>query len=173
MALDALAVYVNKDNALKSLTMEQIAKIFLGEITNWKDVGGTPGNIVLYGRENSSGTYVYFKEHVLSDKDFPPKYQALPGTGAVVDAVAKDKGGIGYGGIGYATDSRPYRSQRMLGSAPIDPTMANVLSGTYPISRQLYWYTAGPPEGPVKAFQDWVLGPEGQKVVSENGLLSS
>ncbi len=65
---------------------------------------GTPGNIVLYGRENSSGTYVYFKEHVLANKDFPAKYQALPGTGAVVDAVAKDKGGIGYGGIGYATD---------------------------------------------------------------------
>jgi phosphate transport system substrate-binding protein len=170
VALDALAVYVNKDNAVKSLTMDQIAKIFLGETTNWKDVGGTPGNIVLYGRENSSGTYVYFKEHVLSDKDFPSKYQALPGTGAVVDAVSKDKGGIGYGGIGYATDVKTVPITKDPGSAPIEPTMANVLSGTYPISRQLYWYTAGPPEGPVKAFQDWVLGPEGQKVVSEKGF---
>src|SRR5262245_44369029 len=102
VALDALAIYVNKDNTLTSITLEQAGKIFRGEITNWKDVGGTPGNIVLYGRENSSGTYVYFKEHVLENKDFAEKYQALPGTGSVVDAVAKDKSGIGYGGIGYA-----------------------------------------------------------------------
>jgi phosphate transport system substrate-binding protein len=170
VALDALAVYVNKENAVKSLTMEQVAKIFLGEVTNWKDVGGTPGNIVLYGRENSSGTYVYFKEHVLANKDFPTKYQALPGTGAVVNAVAKDKGGVGYGGIGYATDIKTIPITKDAGGMPIEPTMANVLSGAYPISRQLFWYTAGPAEGTVKAFQDWVLSPEGQKVVSEKGF---
>jgi len=170
VALDALAVYVNKENDIKTLTMEQIAKIFLGEITNWKDVGGKPGNIVLYGRENSSGTYVYFKEHVLANKDFPSKYQALPGTGAVVDAVSKDKGGIGYGGIGYATDIKTVPITKEAGAMPIEPTMANVLNGSYPISRQLYWYTAGPPEGAIKALVDWVLGPEGQKVVSEKGF---
>ena len=170
VALDALAVYVNKENAVKSLTMEQVAKIFLGEVTDWKDVGGTPGNIVLYGRENSSGTYVYFKEHVLANKDFPTKYQALPGTGAVVNAVAKDKGGVGYGGIGYATDIKTIPITKDAGGMPIEPTMANVLSGAYPISRQLFWYTAGPAESAVKAFQDWVLSPEGQKVVSEKGF---
>lgn len=170
VALDALAIYVHKENTVKTLTMEQISKIFLGEITNWKDVGGTPGNIVLYGRENSSGTYVYFKEHVLANKDFPAKYQALPGTGAVVSAVAQDKGGIGYGGIGYATDLKTVPITKEAGSMPIEPTMANVLSGTYPISRQLYWYTAGPPEGAVKALLDWVLGPDGQKVVAEVGF---
>jgi len=170
VALDALAIYVNKENPIKTLTMEQIGKIYLGEITNWKDVGGTPGNIVLYGRENSSGTYVYFKEHVLADKDFPSKYQALPGTGAVVDAVAKDKGGIGYGGIGYATDIKTIGISKDPKGAAIEPSMANVLSGTYPISRQLYWYTAGPAEGAVKALQDWVLSPEGQKVVTEKGF---
>jgi phosphate transport system substrate-binding protein len=170
VALDALSVYINKDNPIKTLTMEQIGKIYLGEITDWKDVGGTPGNIVLYGRENSSGTYDYFKEHVLAGKDFPSKYQALPGTGAVVDAVAKDKGGVGYGGIGYATDIKTIGIAKDSKGSAIEPSMANVLNGTYPISRQLYWYTAGPPEGGVKALLDWVLGPEGQKVVSEKGF---
>jgi phosphate transport system substrate-binding protein len=170
VALDALAVYVNKDSPIKTLTMEQIGKIYLGEITDWKDVGGTPGNIVLYGRENSSGTYDYFKEHVLGGKDFPAKYQALPGTGAVVNAVAQDKRGIGYGGIGYATDIKTIGIAKDAQGTAIEPSMANVLNGTYPISRQLYWYTAGPPEGAVKALLDWVLSPEGQKVVSEKGF---
>lgn len=170
VALDALAIYVNKDNTVSSLTLEQAGKIFRGEITDWKDVGGTPGNIVLYGRENSSGTYVYFKEHVLENKDFPANYQALPGTGAVVGAVANDKAGVGYGGIGYAKDIKTLPIAKDATSMPVEPTMANVLNGMYPISRQLYWYTAGQPQGSVKALLDWVVGPEGQKMVSESGF---
>ena len=170
VALDALAIYVHKDNPVASLTLEQAGKIFTGEITDWKDVGGMPGKIVLYGRENSSGTYVYFKEHVLKDKDFPPAYQALPGTGGVVDAVAKDKGGIGYGGIGYAKDIKTLPIAKDKASTPVEPSMANVLDNTYPISRQLFWYTAGAPEGTLKGFVDWVLGPEGQDIVSEKGF---
>jgi phosphate transport system substrate-binding protein len=170
VALDALAIYVHKDNPISSLTLEQAGKIFLGEITDWKDVGGKPGKIVLYGRENSSGTYVYFKEHVLGDKDFPPQYQALPGTGGVVDAVANDAGGVGYGGIGYAKDIKTLMIAKDAASPPVEPSMANVLDGTYPVSRQLYWYTAGPPTGSVKALLDWVLSAEGQKIVSEKGF---
>ena len=170
VALDALAIYVHKDNAVQSLTMEQVAKIYLGEVTDWKDVGGKPGKIVLYGRENSSGTYGYFKEHVLANKDFPAQYQALPGTGAVVDAVAKDASGVGYGGIGYATAIKTIGITKEPGGMPIEPSMANVLNGSYPISRHLYWYTAGPLEGAAKGFQDWVLSPEGQKVVTEKGF---
>jgi phosphate transport system substrate-binding protein len=170
VALDALAIYVHKDNPIKSLTLEQAGKIFRGEITNWKDVGGSAGNIVLYGRESSSGTYVYFKEHVLGNKDFPEKYQALPGTGAVVDAVAKDKAGVGYGGIGYATDLKTLSIAKDANSMPIEPSMANVHNNTYPISRQLFWYMAGTPTGAAKALQDWVLSPEGQKVVEDQGF---
>jgi len=173
VALDALAIYVNKENPIAALTLEQAGKIFLGEISDWKDVGGKPGKIVLYGRENSSGTYVYFQEHVLKaggGKDFPPTYQALPGTGGVVDAVAKDKGGIGYGGIGYAQDIKTLSIANDKNSAPVEPTMANVLSNSYPISRQLFWYTAGPPQGPVKDLVDWVLSSEGQKMVAEKGF---
>ena len=170
VALDALAIYVNKENPVTVLTLEQAQKIFLGEITDWKDVGGKPGKIVLYGRENSSGTYVYFQEHVLKGKDFPPAYQALPGTGGVVDAVSKDKGGIGYGGIGYAKDIKTLNVAKDKDTAPVEPTMANVLNNSYPISRQLFWYTAGPPQGSVKPLVDWVLSPEGQKLVSEKGF---
>jgi phosphate transport system substrate-binding protein len=170
VALDALAVYVNKDNSIASLTLEQVGKIFLGEITDWKDVGGKPGKIVLYGRENSSGTYVYFKEHVLANKDFPAAYQALPGTGAVVDAVAKDKSAIAYGGIGYAKDIKTLSIAKDKAGPPVEPSMANVLSGMYPISRQLYWYTAGPPQNATKALIDFVLSPDGQKIVSEQGF---
>jgi phosphate transport system substrate-binding protein len=170
VALDALAIYVNKDNPINSLTLEQAGKVFRGEVTDWKDVVGKPGKIVLYGRDNSSGTYVYFKEHVLENKDFPPAYQALPGTGAVVDAVAKDKAAIAYGGIGYAKDIKTLSIAKSAGMPPVEPSMANVLNNSYPISRQLFWYTAGAPQGAMKSLVDWVLSPEGQMIVKEQGF---
>ena len=169
VALDALAVYLNKQNPIEHMTMEQIRRIFLGEITNWKEVGGPNAKIILYGRENSSGTYVYFKEHVLKNADFAQKYQGLPGTAAVTNAVSKDALGIGYGGIGYATDIKTISIASDATNQPVTPTMANVYNNTYPLSRSLYWYTAGQPAGFVKEITDWVLGPEGQKVVSEVG----
>jgi len=172
VALDALSIYVNKDNPIKSLTIEQAGKIFRGEITNWKDVGGTAGNIILYGRDNSSGTYDYMKEHVLGKKDFSDKYQSLPGTGAVVNAVAQDKGGIGYGGIGFAADIKLLSVATDDKTPPVEPTRENVLNRSYPISRELYWYTAGQPTGAAKALIDFVLSSEGQKVVEEKGFFT-
>src|SRR5437016_5835648 len=169
VALDALAVYLNKDNPIEHLDMEQVARIFRGEVTNWKDVGGKNAPILLYGRENNSGTYVFFKEHVLKNADYAEKYQALPGTAAVIDAVQKDPGGVGYGGIGYAKDVKTISIAKDAASNAIAPSMENVLNNTYPLSRQLFWYTAGEPTGPVKSFLDWVLGPDGQKVVAEVG----
>jgi phosphate transport system substrate-binding protein len=169
VALDALAVYLNKENAIDSLTLEQLNRIYLGEITNWKQVGGKDANIILYGRENSSGTYAYFKEHVLANKDFPAKYQALPGTAAVINAVTKDPLGIGYGGIGYASNVKTISIAKDAKSGPVPPTEENVHNNTYPISRFLFWYTAGEPTGGVKEFSDWVLSAEGQKVISEVG----
>ena len=169
VALDALAVYLNKDNALEHLDMDQVARIFRGEITNWKEVGGKNAPIVLYGRENNSGTYVFFKEHVLKNADYAERYQALPGTAAVIDAVQKDSLGIGYGGIGYAKDVKTILIAKDAGSSPIAPTMENVLSNAYPLSRQLFWYTAGPPAASMKNFVDWVLSPEGQKIVTDVG----
>src|SRR3989442_14648051 len=140
VALDALAVYLNKDNPIEHLDMEQVARIFRGEVTNWKDVGGKNAPILLYGRENNSGTYVFFKEHVLANADYAEKYQALPGTAAVINAVQKDPGGIGYGGIGYAKDVKTISVAKDAAASPVAPTMENVLNNTYPLSRQLFWY---------------------------------
>jgi len=169
VALDALAVYLNNQNPVEHLTMEQVAKIFKGEITNWKDVGGPAGAIVLYGRENNSGTYVFFKEHVLENKDFAERYQPLPGTAAVINAVTKDPAGVGYGGIGYAKDVKTISIAKTADAQPIAPKMENVLNNSYPLSRQLFWYIAGPPAGEIKSFVDWVLSPAGQKIVNEVG----
>ena len=169
VALDALAVYLNKANSIEHLDMEHVARIFRGEVTNWKDVGGKNAPILLYGRENNSGTYVFFKEHVLKNADYAEKYQSLPGTAGVINAVQKDLGGIGYGGIGYAKDVKTISIAKDAAADPVAPTMDNVLTNSYPLSRQLFWYTAGSPAGAMKDFVDWVLGPEGQKIVSEVG----
>ncbi len=170
VAVDALAVYLNKQNRVDHMTMEQVRRIFQGEITNWKDVGGSNGNIVLYGRENNSGTYVFFKEHVLANGDFAERYQPLGGTAAVINAVVKDVNGIGYGGIGYATDLKAISIAKDAASEPVAPTMENALSNKYPLSRFLYWYTAGPPAGTIKDLVDWVLGPQGQNIVKDVGF---
>jgi phosphate transport system substrate-binding protein len=170
VALDALGVYVNNQNPIQHLTIEQAGRIFRGEIKNWKEVGGPNTNIILYGRENSSGTYVYFKEHVLGNADFAANYQALPGTGAVINAIKQDPAGIGYGGIGYATGVKAVPMAKDAASAPVATSMENVYNNTYPLSRQLFWYTAGAPTGVIKEFAEWVLVPDGQKDVTEVGF---
>jgi phosphate transport system substrate-binding protein len=100
-AKDGLAIYLNKANGVSELTVKQIGQIFSGKISNWNQVGGVDASIKLYGRENSSGTFVFFKDNVVKT-DFAPGYQSLPGTAAIVNAVKKDKYGIGYGGSAYA-----------------------------------------------------------------------
>ena len=169
VAIDALAVYLHKANPIQHLDMEQVRRIFQGEVSNWKDVGGPDANIVLYGRENSSGTYVFFKEHVLKNGDFAERYQGMSGTAAVINAVTKDPNGVGYGGIGYATDVKTVPIAKSATDEPIEPNMENALSGKYALSRQLFWYTAGAPTGAMKDLFDWVLGPEGQKLVLDVG----
>src|SRR5262245_2288635 len=169
VAIDALAVYLNKGNKVAHLDMDQTRRIFQGQITNWKEVGGADAGIVLYGRENSSGTYVFFKEHVLQNADFAERYQGMSGTAAVINAVTKDPNGIGYGGTGYATDVKTISIAKDAKSEPIEPNMKNALNGTYPLARQLFWYSAGEPTGKIKDLYDWVLGPEGQKLVQEVG----
>src|SRR4029079_8625680 len=102
VAKDGLSVYVTESNPLSEITMPDLKAIFTGKITTWKDLGGSDTKIIPYSRENSSGTYVFFKEHVLENADFTPRAQNMPGTAAVVNAVTKEKFGIGYGGAAYA-----------------------------------------------------------------------
>jgi len=123
--------------------------------------------IICYGRENSSGTYMYFKEHVLANEDFASDVQTLQGTAAVVNAVSKDKASIGYGGIGYAKGVRAIKVKKDATSPGIEPSLDNVVNGTYPISRYLYMYTVGEPEGAIKHFIQWCRSPVGQKICEE------
>jgi phosphate transport system substrate-binding protein len=169
VARDGIAIYVHKKNPVSKLTMEQIRDIFMGNITNWKQVGGPDKKITLYSRENNSGTYEFFKEHVLLKKDFAASAQNMPGTAALINAISKDQYSIGFGGAAYAKDVKEVLVAKDAKGAYVEPNEANILSGKYPISRFLYFYVVKRPEGEMKKFIDWVISAEGQKVVSEVG----
>ncbi|MDP2038272.1 MAG: phosphate ABC transporter substrate-binding protein [Ignavibacteria bacterium] len=170
VAIDGLSVYVNKANKkVNDLTLAQIKGIYTGAIRNWKEVGGADAQIIMYGRENSSGTYVYFKEHVLENKDFSSDVQSMPGTAAVVNAVSKDKNAIGFGGAAYAKGIKDIAVKKDPDSKAFLPNKKNIESGEYPISRFLYMYTRKKPEGSIKKFIDWALSKKGQSIVAEVG----
>jgi phosphate transport system substrate-binding protein len=168
VAKDGVAVYVSAANPLEQLTVEQLRDIYLGDVTNWKQVGGPDARIVLYSRENSSGTYVFFKEHVLGGDDFASAAQTLPGTAAVVNAVARERNGIGYGGAAYAKGVKELKIGGKDGQA-YAATAENVKAGKYPLSRPLFMYTRGKPSGEAKAFIDFCLSAEGQGIVTQVG----
>lgn len=168
VALDSLAVFVHSSSPVRSLTIDQLKQIFQGKVTDWKDVGGPAGKIILYGRESSSGTYDYFREHVLAKEDFSPRVQTLQGTAAIINAVARDPRGIGYGGIAYAKDVRPLAVSDG-GGSPVAPSQETVAAGTYPLARNLYfYYLEGAPER-VTRFVEFALSPQGQEIVSQVG----
>jgi phosphate transport system substrate-binding protein len=169
VAKDGLTIYLHTDNPVRELTLAQLRDIYLGATTNWKQVGGKDATIILYGRENSSGTYGYFKEHVLENRDFSERVQSHPGTAAVVNAVSKDPNGIGYGGAAYAKGVREVGMKMDAKSASVLPNAATVRDGSYPLSRYLYFYLRKKPEGDTKKFVEWVLSEEGQKLASDVG----
>jgi phosphate transport system substrate-binding protein len=168
-AKDGLALYINATNPVTELTLAQIKAIYTGQITNWSKVGGPDAKIILYSRENNSGTYVYFKDNVLDGEDYAPSAQNMPGTAAVVNAVAKDKFGIGYGGDAYGKGIKFLKVKKDASSPGVEPTAENVKSGEYPITRFLYMYTRSKPTGALKEYIDWILGAEGQEIVTKVG----
>jgi phosphate transport system substrate-binding protein len=163
------AVYVNEKNPLTEISVPQLKKIYTGGAKNWKDVGGNDERIILYGRENSSGTYAYFKEHVLGNADYYPTVQTLPGTAAVINAVLKDTRGIGYGGIAYAKGVKALKVKKDDQTPGVEPSLENVQKNLYPISRFLYWYMAGQPKGEAALLTAWVTTADGQSVVENVG----
>ena len=169
VALDGVAIYVHQSNTVPFITTAQLKGIYTGKITNWHDVGGDQKKIVAYSRENNSGTYVFFKEHVLANEDYAREIQTLPGTAAIVNAVSKDVASIGYGGIAYASGIRAVPVKKEADSEAVQPSLETVRNSRYPLSRNLYFYTAGEPLGEAKSFIEWVLGPEGQKICEAVG----
>jgi len=170
VALDGITIYVHESNPIKELDLDQLRLIFTGKIKNWKEVGGPDARITLYSRENSSGTYEFFKEHVLVGRDFAASAQTMPGTAAILEAVAKDKNAIGYGGAAYGKGAKHVAVKRDASSPAIEPTEETVIKGTYPIWRFLYVYIN--PEldkGEVAQYIRWMRSDDGQKVVKDIG----
>lgn len=179
VAYDALAVYVNKDNPMDEISVDQLAQIFAegGTMTKWSQMGvkipgATDDEIVRVSRQSSSGTYEFFREHVLAKKDFKLGSRDMSGSKEVVELVASTKTAIGYSGMGYATPAvKMLRLSPATGKPSVAPTAANALDRSYPLARSLQVYTLGEPTGATKAYIDWILSPAGQKIVEANGYV--
>jgi phosphate transport system substrate-binding protein len=179
IARDGLAVIVNADNPIKELTMDQVGAIYRGEITNWNQVGGEEGEITLYGRQSTSGTYEFFLEHVVNweqaeKQDYSPGMLNMEGNKAIADGVTADPSGIGYIGVGYLTGKiQVVNVAKDEGSGYYSPLdVSDVEQGLYPITRPLYQYTAGKPEKESITY-DFILfelSEEGQKIVENAGF---
>lgn len=172
-AYDALAVVVHQENSVSNLTREQLEGIFTGKIKNWKEVGGNDEKIVPYSRETSSGTYEFFKENVLKNKNYMSGILSMPATGAIIQSVSQTKGAIGYVGLAYLNDKvKAIKVSYDGGKKYVEPSVANAKNNTYPIVRPLYYYYVATSEGKVKPYMDFILGSDGQKIVSDIGFVT-
>lgn len=182
VALDGIALISHPSNLIDTLTRSEIRDIYSGKITNWKQVGGADNRIVLYGRENSSGTYEFFKETILGKNeegfqiDFSKFTQVLQGTAALAEAVAKDKNGIGYGGVGYfalRSDLKVIHIKLADSLKALSPIVDGVINydiirnGLYPLTRELYCYTNGEPKKSILDFMKFIKSSEGQRIVQK------
>ena len=175
---DALAVYVHKDNPLEEITLSQLESIYAdgGTISKWSELDielpGGSDEIVRVSRQNNSGTYAYFREAVLKDNDFKLGSIDLSGSSDVVSMVENTASAIGYSGMGYATDNvKMLKIKSTDDGDAVAPTADNVINGTYPIARPLMIYTAGEPNDTLQTYLDWILGENGQGIVSEMGYV--
>ncbi len=174
---DALAVYVHKDNPIKSFTIEQLAEIYGegGKIDNWSQLGiqipeAEDGKIVRVSRQNNSGTYAYFKIAVLGKgREYKLGSLDMHGSKDVVDLVQKTPGAIGYSGLAYATGNVKMVPILDKNGTSVMPSVKTATDGTYPIARPLMMYTAGQPAGKVKEYLDWILSDAGQHIIFEKG----
>ena len=172
VAYDALAVVVNPSNPVTQLTREQLEDIFRGKITNWKEVGGEDRKIVVYSRETSSGTYEFFKESVLDNKNYMSSILSMPATGAIIQSVKQTKGAIGYIGLAYLNRYvKPLAVSYDGGEHYAVPSVQTAADGSYPIVRPLYYYYDAAKEQTVSSFISYALSPEGQKSVLEQGFV--
>ncbi len=172
IAYDALSVIVNPGNKVSQLTREQLEGIYTGKINNWKDVGGDDLKIVVYSRESSSGTFEFFKDHVMNKKNYASSVLSMPATGAIVQSVSQTKGAIGYVGLAYMDkEVKALKVSYDKGKTYIAPSLATAKDKTYPVVRPLYFYYLTTVEKSVKPFIDYILAAEGQKIVEQVGYV--
>lgn len=179
VAIDALAIVVHPDNPVSQLTIDQLADIYTGRITNWREVGGNDAPIILLSRESNSGTHVYFLEEVVRQGDgenkdiFAPQTLLMPSSVGITSEVRRNPNAIGYDGFGYVDAAH----EKLIAIAPardaayVLPSVASGADGSYPIARALYMYTAGEPAGAIRDYLDWIMSDEGQAIVAELGFV--
>ena len=171
IAKDALSVIVHPSNKISRLTRQQLEDIFTGKITNWKQVGGADMRIIVYTRETSSGTYEFFKDHVMNKKNFARTALSLAATGAVIQSISQTKGAIGYVGLAYLNKKVKPISVSYEGKGYVEPTLQNAQTGQYPITRPLYYFYNQKREKLVNPFINFILSPKGQQIVKEDGYI--
>ena len=172
VAYDALAVVVNPANPVKGLTREQLEAIFRGKITNWKEVGGNDAKIVVYSRETSSGTYEFFKESVLENKNYMAGVLSMPATGAIIQSVSQTKGAIGYVGLAYLNPRvKAVPVSYDGGRHYVYPSVENAMDKTYPIVRPLYYYYDRVKTDEVMPFIKFIESAQGQEKTLELGFI--
>ncbi len=175
VALDGLAICVNESNPVDSLTVDQVRRIYIGQITNWRQVGGPDLPIVVFSRDSNSGTYGFFQQNVLRNQNWGRGVRFLPSTSEEAREVARTPGGIAYGGVAYFKNRPGLKLLKIAakaGEPAYAPTEENMRTRKYPIWRFLYFYTNGRPRGEVARFIDWVRSKEGQALVEEVGYYS-
>lgn len=172
IAYDALAVVVNPSNKVGQLTRQQLEDIFTGKITNWSQVGGANLPIVAYSRESSSGTYEFFKEHVLKNKNYKKNILSMPATGAIIQSVSQTKGAIGYVGLAYVSSDVKAIKVSYDGKTFVGPSVVTAKNKTYPIVRPLFFYYDKKSTAKVTPFINYVVSVHGQKIVDEVGYIS-
>ena len=171
VAYDALAVVVHPSNPVKQLTRQQLEDIFRGKITNWKQVGGDNRKIVVYSRETSSGTYEFFKESVLKNKNYMASSLSMPATGAIIQSVSQTQGAIGYVGLAYVSPRVKTLSVSYDGSHYATPTVENATNKTYPIVRPLYYYYNVKNKEQVSPLIQFILSSDGQDIIKKSGYI--
>jgi len=174
VALDGIAVVVHPKNPVKNLTIDQLREVFMGNITNWKVLGGANKPIVILSREVNSGTHIFLKEHVLrkgkakGPEEFAPSALMMPSSQAIADEVAGNENAIGYYGMGYIGPKQKVIAVAKDAQSPyVEPTIDSVKTDLYPISRPLILYTNGTPQGIIRDFIDFVYSKEGQEIVKK------
>ncbi len=166
IALDAIVPVVNKSNKVTNLTITQLKDIYLGRINNWKEVGGTPGKIVVISRDSSSGTFGVWKNVVMNKKRVIPRALTVPSNGGIVQVVANTPDAIGYVGLGYLN-----KEIKAVNVDGVKGTEENTLNGSFPITRGLFMFTKGWPKGDTMGYLSFILSKKGQQLVKEAGSI--
>jgi phosphate transport system substrate-binding protein len=178
VAIDALAIIVNPANSIERLTIDQLADIFTGRITNWQELGGDDAGIILVSRVTNSGTHVYFLDEVVRQGDsdnkdiFAPQTMLMPSSVGITSEIQRNPHAIGYDGLGYVTEHEKLIAVAPDAASPyVLPSVQTGADGSYPIARGLYMYTAGEPTGDIADYITWIVGTEGQQIVADLGFV--